>query len=198
MKNLRNSDGYVLAYLLVIIAVMGIFSATLMSSTVKVVQNQQASIERMKDQYAAQGEIEKMMAEFEAISDDSLPKSGLIFSSEGTQSDGDYYEHELAGAINNAISNLAGRLASEFTCSTLRREGFPSQTPYTTTFEFETKSNCGSTEIVATLSVSFEIHIISDTYETDDESAKYTLYGYNCKKTPISVKGYEISSVTSP
>ena len=40
MMNKRNTEGYVLAYLLIVITVMGVIAATLMTSTLQVVQAQ--------------------------------------------------------------------------------------------------------------------------------------------------------------
>jgi len=64
--NKRNTEGYVLAYLLIVIAVMGAIAATLMTSTVQVMASQQNSIQYMKDKYEAMGEVEKLVAELES------------------------------------------------------------------------------------------------------------------------------------
>jgi len=61
--NKRNTEGYVLAYLLIVIAVMGAIAATLMTSTVQVMAAQQNSIRYMQDKYEAMGEVERLTAD---------------------------------------------------------------------------------------------------------------------------------------
>ena len=63
----RNTEGYVLAYLLIVITVMGVIAATLMTSTLQVVQAQEHSLVYMKDKYEAMGEVERLMANLCAI-----------------------------------------------------------------------------------------------------------------------------------
>lgn len=49
---------------LVVMIVMGLVTASILTFSLRNLQNQQLSIERMADKYAAQGEMEKNIAEF--------------------------------------------------------------------------------------------------------------------------------------
>ena len=68
----QHDDGYVLAYVMVVITVLCLIAVSLLSISLKNIQSQTADIERMRDKYAAQGEIEKVVAQLETISE--IPK----------------------------------------------------------------------------------------------------------------------------
>lgn len=76
--NKRNTEGYVLAYLLIVIAVMGVIAATLMTSTVQVMASQQNSIRYMQNKYEAMGEVEKLVAELEKTLQDATNDLGTV------------------------------------------------------------------------------------------------------------------------
>ena len=62
----KHDEGYVMLLVVVVILVMSIVSAALMSMTVTNLRNQRNSVDRMKEKYAAQGEMEKLVAQLEA------------------------------------------------------------------------------------------------------------------------------------
>lgn len=59
----KNNDGYVLPFVLVVMIVLCIMSASLMTAAFRNLQMQQKFTDRMVDKYAAQGEIEKIVAQ---------------------------------------------------------------------------------------------------------------------------------------
>lgn len=59
----KNNDGYVLPFVLVVMIVLCIMSASLMTAAFRNLQIQQKFTDRMVDKYAAQGEIEKIVAQ---------------------------------------------------------------------------------------------------------------------------------------
>ena len=59
----KNNDGYVLPFVLVVMIVLCIMSASLMTAAFRNLQMQQKFTDRMVDKYAAQGEIEKAVAQ---------------------------------------------------------------------------------------------------------------------------------------
>ena len=59
----KNNDGYVLPFVLVVMIVLCIMSASLMTAAFRNLQMQQKFTDRMVDKYAAQGEIEKTVAQ---------------------------------------------------------------------------------------------------------------------------------------
>lgn len=61
----KHNEGYALVLVLVVITVLCLVSMAMTASSLKNLKNQQDSIERMEAKYAAQGEIEKVIAGFE-------------------------------------------------------------------------------------------------------------------------------------
>lgn len=59
----KNDDGYVLPFVLVVMIVLCIISASLMTASLRNLQMQQKFTARMVDKYEAQGEIEKAVAQ---------------------------------------------------------------------------------------------------------------------------------------
>lgn len=63
----KHDEGYVLAFVLVVMIVLCLVALSIMSISLRNLQNQQASIQRMEDKYAAQGAIEKVVAELSEL-----------------------------------------------------------------------------------------------------------------------------------
>lgn len=61
----QHNEGFALAYVVIVLAILFTLAMALMSMTLRVLQAQQTSIERMQDKYKAQGEIERLVAELE-------------------------------------------------------------------------------------------------------------------------------------
>ena len=58
----KNNGGYVLAYVMIVITVVSAMALAVGSVAVRNLQVQEAAVERMKDLYAAEGEIERFQA----------------------------------------------------------------------------------------------------------------------------------------
>lgn len=58
----KHDEGYALPFVLVVMVIICLVGISIMSSSLNNLQNQKASIERMQDQYAAAGKIEKVLA----------------------------------------------------------------------------------------------------------------------------------------
>ncbi len=61
----KHNEGYALVLVLVVITVLSLVAMAMTAASLRNLQNQQKSIERMEAKYAAQGEIEKVIAGFE-------------------------------------------------------------------------------------------------------------------------------------
>lgn len=59
----RNDEGYVLILVLVVMIVLSLVAASVLTVSLRNLQNQQASLERMQDKYTAQGRIEQKVSE---------------------------------------------------------------------------------------------------------------------------------------
>ena len=66
MRN-KHNEGYTLPLVMVVLLVLAIVAVTIMTTSLKNMQRQQGFIETMKAQYAAQGEIEKIVAQLENL-----------------------------------------------------------------------------------------------------------------------------------
>lgn len=71
----KYDEGYALVFVLVVMIVMSLVSASVLTFSLRNMQSQQASIERMEDKYTAQGEVEKLI--------DSLIHGTEVWSGEG-------------------------------------------------------------------------------------------------------------------
>jgi len=58
----KHDEGYALPFVLVVMVIICLVGISIMSSSLNNLQNQKSSIERMQDQYAAAGKIEKVLA----------------------------------------------------------------------------------------------------------------------------------------
>lgn len=63
----KHDEGYVLAMVMVVIAVLAIVASTMLSVGLRNVQTQQLAVERMQAKYEAEGTIEKVIAGVDVI-----------------------------------------------------------------------------------------------------------------------------------
>lgn len=59
----KHNEGYTLPLVMVVLLVLAIVAVTIMTTSLKNMQRQQSFIETMENQYDAQGEIEKVVAQ---------------------------------------------------------------------------------------------------------------------------------------
>lgn len=78
----KHDEGYVLAYVVVIMAVLTTIALSVMSVSLSNLQKQRAEVERMQDKYAAEGDIEQVIARLDANRQMSVGVSDLL---EGTE-----------------------------------------------------------------------------------------------------------------
>lgn len=63
----KHNEGYALVLVLVVITVLSLVAMAMTAASLRNLQNQQKSIERMESKYAAQGEIEKVIAQLDNL-----------------------------------------------------------------------------------------------------------------------------------
>ena len=73
----KHDEGYVMLLVVVVILVLSIVSASLMSMTVANLKNQRNSVNRMKEKYSAQDELEKEIAILGQKGED-IPLSNVV------------------------------------------------------------------------------------------------------------------------
>lgn len=108
MMNKRNTEGYVLAYLLIVITVMGLIAATLMTSTLQVVTAQEKSLTYMQSKYEAMGEIEKAIAQLTYTFEQTNPGSseGIAVFSSGQYETLNSENSSAKSAVEDQLKNL--------------------------------------------------------------------------------------------
>ena len=62
----KHNEGYVLVYVTVVLILFSLIGSMILTSAMKNLNAQQAAITQMQDKYAAQGMIEKVLAQLEA------------------------------------------------------------------------------------------------------------------------------------
>lgn len=76
----KRNEGYALPFVLVVMVVLCAISVAILSGSLRNLKSQQATTERMQDQYAAQGQIERIVATLESrktVSVDVLKEAGI-------------------------------------------------------------------------------------------------------------------------
>lgn len=63
----KHNEGYVLAFVLIVVAVLALISTAVSTVAVRNMESQQAAVKRMQDKYEAEGVIEKIVAELSNI-----------------------------------------------------------------------------------------------------------------------------------
>lgn len=66
----KHDEGYVLAYVTVVLLVFCLVATMILTGALRNLQNQQNAIAQMKDQYAAEGMIEQVMAKWDTYKSD--------------------------------------------------------------------------------------------------------------------------------
>ena len=89
----KHDEGYVLVYVTVVLLVFCLVAATILTGAHNNLQNQQKTITQMQDQYAAAGEIEKVMARWSAYisqyeKNASIGDTGAVWHENETDEEG--------------------------------------------------------------------------------------------------------------
>lgn len=144
----KHNEGYTLPLVMVVLLVLAIVAVTIMTTSMNNMLRQQGFIETMKNQYAAQGEIEKIVAQLENIgigTSAQIPFSILTF----TKGQGDAKD-ELSGTMRSKCGE--GEAAVIVECSyTISASGIQSDDngnytiPEESTISME--STCGEVTI---------------------------------------------------
>ena len=72
----KHNEGYSLVLVLVVLVLMSLVASFILSVSLKNLQSQTAAVSRMEDKYTAAGEIEKIVAELEAMTDGTIVLTG--------------------------------------------------------------------------------------------------------------------------
>ena len=94
--NKRNTEGFVLAYVMIVIAVVSAITMALTTSTLNVLKAQEQSVERMQDKYEVMGEIEKLAAALQSLKNPTDSEGKLLSKSDFDSCEGAFESARLA------------------------------------------------------------------------------------------------------
>ena len=174
----KNDDGYVLPFVLVVMIVLCIISASLMTASLRNLQIQQKFTARMVDKYEAQGEIEKAVAQ---LKQDLMTQNIVIERDEpGDLTPGALTPKELSEILEfDAVTQGGSPIGKENPIEVNKQFGF--------TVSLESPPDAATdTTIACELLVSAEY-----TSEQVDESPTYK---YTITVDKITYESYEIST----
>ena len=98
MKNmLKNKDGYVLAYVVVVIAVVSLIAVAACTATVRNYKSQSAALAYTQEKYAAEGVVERFVAEL---------KDAAVGYAESLVNEDGKVESVTPQELNQAITNI--------------------------------------------------------------------------------------------
>ena len=193
----RNTEGYVLAYLLIVIAVMGVIAASLMTSTLQVVQAQEKSLSYMKEKYEAMGEVERFAAELDSI----------IYQHSNASGEVNFYTKNPDTCRSDAISYLWETLLPNLSLAYPSLEITWDNSSIDNTLNIVCSLPENSTVVLAKLSFISDLTFPSEQRTekeeyTDEETGDIlerdvdvTYYSYHIDLRNIAFESYSISSV---
>lgn len=175
----RNNGGYVLVYVVVVIVILCILVPAACSNSLQNLKAQQASIERMQQLYAAEGQIERFYAEIEAV---ALPK------------DRGYLNKDAASAgAKNAFQEIIDK--ADIGLSIKKHE--------TWTWENDnSKCHCvidvvsKETDVIVTAAIKTDMTVKIEQYWIGDEPNREERWSYEITDCTITYESYNISATT--
>lgn len=195
--NKRNTEGFVLAYVMIVIAVVSAITMALTTSTLNVLKAQEQSVERMQDKYDAMGRIELTVAHAEANASAVLDISvNGSCPNEITEDEIEdlYVKSNCMAFVNNAM-DLMG--------NTFNDPDGPVYYSYThideDTLEFFLSSNSDTVEVNAIVKLFYDsiINVTPPANPEDDPEGTGSMWTYEYTITDFTLEfvSYEITSI---
>ena len=99
----KHDEGYVLVYVTVVLLVFCLVATTILTGALNNLRNQQNAIAKMEDQYAAAGEIEKVIASMDALIAGKATSSVVITCSDAILAEWNAEENKLTLTANCGV-----------------------------------------------------------------------------------------------
>ena len=99
----KHNEGYALPFVLVVLVVMSLIAVGIMDFSLRNLESQQKTIQRIEAKYEAAGKIEKIVAAMQTNLDDSAPE--FVFPGSNDLSDGFSFRIEN-GVLRIAVSHV--------------------------------------------------------------------------------------------
>lgn len=176
-KQRKNSGGYALAYVLVIILVLCAIAMTICTVALRNYQTQARSVAYTRQLYQAEGEIEKFVALAEDVS--SLTVSGPCDSGD-----------EAKGAAKAAYKTYLNKLASGYTLTPDTSDSDRESCKFTLTYKNDTV--CIETKI--SMALTYDVKM---TTKTLPDGTPETTYTAKVSKASHNYNTYTITHLTA-
>lgn len=178
----KDTGGYALLYVMVVVAVVCSIVMIISASAVKNYQTQQDSVARMADKYAAEGEIEKILAE--------MNHSPLL---EGTQTysalrSNTGAEPDVIGLLDD-YAEKAGFELEEYTLP----DAWTADEGNTVIVTTDLTETAGSVTVAAEVELSLRI-----SYTPDDTATATDETSYQLSAVSVSVTSYTVGNGGAP
>ena len=99
MKNMKKNDGYIMVYVLVVVLVVSMVAVAACTAAIRNFKSQSAAVNYTQDKYAAQGVVERIMAE---LKDAAVEVAEIIAAKEN--SDGSLYHYTDTDLLKDDLS----------------------------------------------------------------------------------------------
>lgn len=184
----RNNGGYVLVYVVVVIVILCILVPAACSNSLQNLKAQQASIERMQQLYTAEGQIERFVAEVEAI-----PKSG-----KGSSDRESTAKNDAKTAVKNVIENASTNVLDENVTKNEEPIWECLEDTDTLNCKFSLVSKASDIVINAVIKVDLKVSIqVEEEKGGEENSTDKYLWSYKITDCTITYESYEISTTTA-
>lgn len=171
----RNNGGYVLVYVVVVIVILCILVPAACSNSLQNLKAQQASIERMQQLYAAEGQIEQFVAE-------------VLRQREGRES-----KDNSETAKKTAKDNLTIDLNSVFDNSQTQFSRLSTGEDEPEKYFCQVKAKAGSITVTAKITANLTI----ETTRYCDSYGEFDHYEYKITGGTFTYESYDISATTA-
>lgn len=189
----RNNGGYVLVYVVVVIVILCILVPAACSNSLQNLKAQQASIERMQQLYAAEGQIEQFVAEVEDQAVKLKNNSGV-----SKVGDSDAAKVDVNAKIKNAFDEAAKVPKQTFKFE-LEDENWPQPIPIHEPFwlKYKLQVNAKVENITVQSNIIANWYVQIDVVSQDNENGQtYDVYSYEITDCTITYESYDISATT--
>ena len=191
--NKRNTEGFALAYVVVVITVLCTLSIGLMSISLRVLQVQEKNMQRMQDKYEAQGEVELFVAEL-------LRDLSNVESEEADEENGISAElFESIDAAYPAVQSALNNCLNDYFDESLDIQDATDsdEKPYKYTFIFDyvatvVRDDETTVSVETILQADCEIEYSESTSTPEGMTEPVTKYGYYITDASLEFVSYEI------
>lgn len=172
----RNNGGYVLAYVVVVIVILCIIVPIACSSSLQNLKAQQASVERMRQLYTAEGQIERFVAE--------VRSTALDIDGDGC-SDPDTAKSTAKNKFTDAVTSIAN----------LTLDDPANFLPTWNGDQCAIISKAASVTVMAEFKVTLDIEVKAYVQE-GTPAEEVTYYSYEITSCTLAYESYDISTTT--